>query len=152
VSGSTPDWISATATTLAAVAAVAAGVTAFLQWHATREQTRASLFSEKYAAYKVFKDQIQRAQLNEGSFGDAQAAQDTAHKLRFLFSTKLMREVDEVLRLTWEAVEERQLSGDNGQRNGGPHYDAMAAAAKQLRPKLQGLDTLFQKELSHSPD
>ena len=116
--GNAPDWISAVATSLAALAALGAGITAFLQWQATKEQTRATLFSEKYAAYKQLKDTLQKAYPNEGSFGEAQAAQDAAHKLAFLFSGVLMTKVDVSVRLAWKVNSDDEELPNTGALDG----------------------------------
>lgn len=144
--GSIADWA-------AVAAASAAAVSAFLQWRATKDQTKASLFEQRYSAYKALKDQLRRAYLNGGQSGDVDAATDAAHKLRFLFSEALVAKVEAMLDRAYRIVDQRALSFDgDGKRTPETreHYDSMAAEAKILGEQMSKLDEWFAKELGHS--
>jgi hypothetical protein len=133
---------------------MAAGGAAFLQWRATRDQTRASLFEQKYAAFKALKDELRKAYLHGGQTGDVDVAKEAAHKLKFLFSPVLLSHVDDMIERAYRVVDERMLSTDGGGNRTtetAPHYDAMAAEAKALGEQLSELDALFARELGHAP-
>jgi len=144
--GSIADWA-------AVAAATAASATAFLQWRATKDQTKASLFEQRYIAYKALYDQLRRAYLNGGQSCDVDAAKDAAHKLRFLFPPPLVSHVRKMVDRAYRIVDQRALSV-NGDCERTPetreHYDLMAADAKTLGEQLSKLDDLFAKELGNS--